>query len=124
VPVPSGDVQARRAALDLLAELAALATGDPVEASRLAVFVGGVGDGLGPSVPWTGSLDLATAGAPVRDPGFDRCVVLAGDGAAATAAVARQLPADAFVEQAGVRWVVGFRPLFAGEADPEGCAPA
>jgi hypothetical protein len=124
VPAPSGDAPARLAAGDLLSELTVLATGRPVEAPRLALYIAGAGDGVLPSVPWTGALDLASAGGPVAAPGFERCVVLDGDHASATAELARQLPADALVEQDGARWVLGFRPLFADEPDPEGCRGA
>ncbi|HEU0243082.1 MAG TPA: hypothetical protein VFQ75_04200 [Candidatus Limnocylindrales bacterium] len=125
VPVPAGDVPARRAVADLLAELAVLAAGgEPVDAPRLALYIANAGDGLLPAVPWTGALDLAAAGGPVSVAGFERCAVLEGDHAAAAAEFARALPADRVVEQGGARWAVGFRPLFADEADPDGCVPA
>jgi hypothetical protein len=124
IPAPSGEAPARLAATDLLAELTALADGVAVEAPRLAVYVADAGDAEGAEVPWTGPLELATAGAPVTTPGFERCAILEGDHAAAAAELARTLPVEAIVVQDGARWVVGVRPLFADEPDPEGCGPA
>jgi len=124
IPAPSADVPARLAAADLLSELAVLVNGEAVDPPRVALYMASGGDAILPAVPWTGPLDLATAGTPVTTPGFERCAILEGDHAAAAAEIGRSLAADALVIQDDARWVVGMRPLFADEPDPEGCGPA
>ena len=124
IPAPSADVPARLAAADLLTELAVLVDGEAVDPPRVALYMASAGDAIQPAVPWTGPLDLATAGTPVTAAGFERCAINDADHAAAAAEIGRSLAADALVIQDDARWVVGFRPLFADEPDPEGCGPA
>jgi hypothetical protein len=116
----------RAAASHVLARLREMAGTEPWDPPAMLLWWGTYDEapsGAPPAhlVPWMAPLDLATGGAAVQNPLFDRCMRLDGDEAQAVAALVRTLSPDGVVEQAGTRYSVGVRPIYPDEVDAVAC---
>jgi hypothetical protein len=79
------------------------------------------GGAVAPRVPWTPSVDLATAGAPAMTPVWSRCAVLEGAAASDVARFTRAVPPGIVVEQGGVSYGVAVRPIYPDELGSVTC---
>jgi hypothetical protein len=79
------------------------------------------GGAVAPRVPWTPGFDLAGAGGLVASPVWERCDLLDGADAAEVARFARGVPPGVVVEQGGVSYAVGVRPVYPDELGSVAC---
>ena len=115
----------RRNAEAAIAELRSVAGAEPWTPPALLLWWNHYAEapsGLQPRlVAWTPPVDLASAGAPVDTPVYERCARLEGDQAAAVADLARTLPGDVVVEQDGTRYSFVVRPIYPDELGEVDC---
>jgi hypothetical protein len=120
-PFPAADSALRRNAAETIDSFRELATQAPWTPPALLLWWSGYedfpGGAVAPRVPWTPAVDLATAGAAVRHPIFQRCVRVDGAAAAEVAQFVRALRSDVVVEQGGDSYALGVRPIYPDEQD-------
>jgi hypothetical protein len=123
--LPPDELGLRRNATSVLAGLRATAGLQPYTPPAILLFWApfeAEATGAPPRVvPWTAPVDLAAAGVPIQTPIWRRCALLVGAEAAAVVAVARPLPIDIVVEQAGTRYVLAIRPILPDELGTIAC---
>jgi hypothetical protein len=122
-PIPSSERALRAAAEQLMDELRPLGDTTPWTPPALLLFWRGEvpGDANATLVPWTGSIDLADADSRIEHPVWEHCLRVDGGYARAVAGIARTLPIEHLVEQAGSRYAIDVRPIHADELDKVQC---
>ncbi len=116
------EARLRGAAGNLVSELGLLAGSDAWTPPAVLLWIEEPGEGLMPrAAPWTPHVDLATAGAPVENQFFDRCVRIDGQAAVDVTDFVRGLPSDVRVEQAGRSYGIAVRPIYPDQLDDVQC---